>query len=123
VVYLVKRILLVDDAVFMRMILRRIAEDAGYEVVGEASNGKEAIQKYSELKPDLVTMDITMPEMNGIEATKEILNIDKDARIIMVSAMGQHSMVTDAMEAGARDFIVKPFNRDNVMEKIEKHVS
>jgi len=107
----------------MRMILRRIAEDAGYEVVGEASNGKEAIQKYSELKPDLVTMDITMPEMNGIEATKEILNIDKDARIIMVSAMGQHSMVTDAMEAGARDFIVKPFNRDNVMEKIEKHVS
>lgn len=122
-VYLVKRILLVDDAVFMRMILRRIAEDAGYEVVGEASNGKEAIQKYSELKPDLVTMDITMPEMNGIEATKEILNIDKDARIIMVSAMGQHSMVTDAMEAGARDFIVKPFNRDNVMEKIEKHVS
>lgn len=122
-VYLVKRILLVDDAVFMRMILRRIAEDAGYEVVGEASNGKEAIQKYSELKPDLVTMDITMPEMNGIEATKEILNIDKDARIIMVSAMGQHSMVTDAMEAGARDFIVKPFNRDNVMEKIEEHVS
>ncbi len=115
-----KKVLIVDDAAFMRMLLKDIITKAGYEVVGEASNGKEAVEKYKELKPDIVTMDITMPEMNGIEAVKEIKKIDPNAKIIMVSAMGQQAMVIEAIQAGARDFIVKPFQPARVIEAIKK---
>ena len=120
--FLSARVLIVDDAVFMRIILRRILENAGYEVIGEASTGDEAVEQYSCLKPDLVTMDITMPSMDGIKATEEILRLDQEAIIIMVSALGQHNMVARAMEAGAKDFIVKPFNRNNIIERLEKHI-
>ena len=116
-------ILVVDDAAFMRINLKNILEKAGYEVVGEAENGKEAIKKYKDLKPDLVTMDITMPEMDGIEAVKNIRETDPNANIIMCSAMGQQSMVVEAIEAGAQDFIVKPFEDDRVIEAVEKAIS
>jgi len=115
-----KKVLIVDDAAFMRMLLKDIISKAGFEVVGEASNGKEAVEKYKELQPDIVTMDITMPEMNGIEAVKEIKKIDPNAKIIMVSAMGQQAMVIEAIQAGARDFIVKPFQPARVIEAIKK---
>ncbi len=115
-----KKVLIVDDAAFMRMLLKDIITKAGYEVVGEASNGAEAVEKYKELKPDIVTMDITMPEMNGIEATKEILKIDPNANIIMCSAMGQQMMVVEAIQAGAKDFIVKPFQQGRVVEALSK---
>ena len=114
------RILIVDDAAFMRMMVRDILTKNGYEVVGEAGDGAQAVEKYRELKPDLVTMDITMPEMDGIQALKEIKKIDPNARVIMCSAMGQQAMVIDAIQAGAKDFIVKPFQADRVIEAIKK---
>jgi two-component system chemotaxis response regulator CheY len=113
-------ILIVDDAAFMRMMLKEILTKNGYNVIGEAENGASAITKYKELKPDLVTMDITMPEMDGITAVKKIRKIDKNARIVMCSAMGQQAMVIDAIQAGARDFIVKPFQPVRVMEAVQK---
>ncbi|PWU68862.1 response regulator [Gracilibacillus dipsosauri] len=115
-----KRVLIVDDAAFMRMMVKDILTKNGYEVVGEAQDGVEAVEKYDELKPDLVTMDITMPEMDGIAALKEIKGKDSEANIIMCSAMGQQAMVIDAIQAGARDFIVKPFQADRVIEAISK---
>jgi two-component system chemotaxis response regulator CheY len=117
-----KRILLVDDAVFMRMKLKDILEKNGYEVVGEAQNGVEAIEKYMSEKPDLVTMDITMPEMDGVTALKKIKEFDPKAKVIMCSAMGQQSMVMDAIQAGAIDFIVKPFDNDRVLESLNKAI-
>ncbi|MFK7695826.1 response regulator [Paenibacillus sp. HJGM_3] len=114
------RILIVDDAAFMRMMIKDILSKNGYEVVGEASDGAQAIEKYKELKPDLVTMDITMPEMDGIAALKEIKKADGTAKVIMCSAMGQQAMVIDAIQAGAKDFIVKPFQADRVVEAIKK---
>jgi two-component system chemotaxis response regulator CheY len=114
------RILIVDDAAFMRMMIRDILTKNGYEVVGEAQDGAQAIEKFKELHPDLVTMDITMPEMDGITALKEIRKLDTNARVIMCSAMGQQSMVIDAIQAGAKDFIVKPFQADRVIEAIKK---
>ncbi|NLY56859.1 MAG: response regulator [Firmicutes bacterium] len=118
-----RRILVVDDAAFMRMMLKDILTKAGYEVVGEAENGAVGLQKYIELKPDLVTMDITMPEMDGITAVKEIRKVDPNANIIMCSAMGQQAMVIDAIQAGASDFIVKPFQPQRVLEAVEKVLS
>lgn len=118
-----QRILIVDDAAFMRMMVKDILSKNGFEVVGEAENGKVAIEKYKELKPDLVTMDITMPEMDGIAAVKKIKEIDDSARIIMCSAMGQQAMVIDAIQAGAKDFIVKPFQPDRVIEAVRKALS
>ncbi len=115
-----KKVLIVDDAAFMRMLLKDIVTKAGFEVVGEAANGVEAVEKYKELKPDIVTMDITMPEMNGIEAVKKIKEIDPNAKIIMCSAMGQQAMVIEAIQAGARDFIVKPFQPSRVIEALQK---
>lgn len=115
------KILIVDDAAFMRMMLRNIFLGAGYEVVGEAANGVEGIQKYKELRPDFVTMDITMPEMNGIEATKAITAFDANAKIVMCSAMGQQAMVLDAIKSGARDFLVKPFDAKKVIETVRKY--
>jgi len=115
-----KAILIVDDAAFMRMMIKEILTKNGFEVVGEAGDGVEAVEKYNELKPDLVTMDITMPEMDGIMALKEIKKKDANAKIIMCSAMGQQAMVIDAIQAGAKDFIVKPFQADRVIEAISK---
>lgn len=114
------RILVVDDAAFMRMMIRDILSKNGYEVCGEANDGNQAIEKFKELKPDLVTMDITMPEMDGIQALKEIKKVDPNAKVIMCSAMGQQAMVIDAIQAGAKDFIVKPFQADRVVEAIKK---
>lgn len=114
------RILIVDDAAFMRMMIRDILSKNGFEVVGEANDGAQAIEKFKEVKPDLVTMDITMPEMDGIHALKEIKKIDPTAKVIMCSAMGQQAMVIDAIQAGAKDFIVKPFQADRVIEAIKK---
>ena len=113
------KILVVDDAIFMRRMLSEILNEGGYEVVAEASNGKEAIDKYKESKPDLVTMDIIMPEMGGIDAVKEIMNHDENAKILMVSAMGQQQLVVEAIQAGAKDFIVKPFEASRVLSAIK----
>lgn len=115
-------VLVVDDAAFMRMMIKDILVKNQFNVVGEAANGQEAVDMYEELKPDLVTMDITMPEKDGITALKEIKSRHSDANIIMCSAMGQQSMVIDAIQAGAKDFIVKPFQADRVMEAIQKVV-
>ncbi|WP_461200895.1 response regulator [Anoxybacillus sp. TBDG-1] len=114
------RILIVDDAKFMRMTLANILKKVNHEVIGEAENGREAVELYIELKPDVVTLDITMPVMSGLEAVKEIKLHDPDAKIIMCSAMGQQKMVVEAIEAGALDFIVKPFDESRVIEAIRR---
>ena len=114
------RILVVDDERFMRFTLKRLLEMEGHEVVGEAGNGLEAITQYSELKPDVVTMDITMPEMDGIEAVEKICTQYPDAKIIMCSAMGQTQMVTQALKNGAQDFIIKPFNQERITIAVKK---
>ncbi len=115
-----KQVLVVDDAAFMRIKLRDILEKNGYEVVGEAENGVEAVQKYKDLSPDVVTLDITMPEMDGVEALKQIKAFDPNASVLMCSAMGQQSMVMDAIRAGALDFIVKPFDTERVIKALDK---
>lgn len=114
------KILIVDDAKFMRLTLSNILIKAGHEVVGEGENGKDAIRLYRELRPDLVTLDITMPEMNGLEAVKEIKKEFPDAKVMMCSAMGQQKMVVEAIEAGAKDFIVKPFDESRVVDAINR---
>ncbi|MCM0599950.1 response regulator [Periweissella fabalis] len=115
-----KRVLIVDDAVFMRMKLKNILEANDYEVAGEAQNGQEAFDLYQATKPDLVTMDITMPDVDGIDALKMIKAADASARVVMCSAMGQQGMVMDAIRSGAVDFIVKPFDTDRVIKALEK---
>jgi len=119
----VTKVLVVDDAAFMRMMLKDILLKGGFEIAGEATNGAEAVRLYQELKPDLVTMDITMPEVDGIAAVKEIKKIDPSAKVVMVSAMGQQAMVIEAIQAGASDFIVKPFQPDRVLEALKKALS
>ncbi|ADH99263.1 response regulator [Salisediminibacterium selenitireducens] len=113
-------VLIVDDAAFMRMMIKDILSKNGFDVVGEAGDGQQAVDMYKEQSPDLVTMDITMPEMDGITALKEIKTHDPNAKVIMCSAMGQQAMVIDAIQAGAKDFIVKPFQADRVLEAISK---
>lgn len=115
-----KNILICDDAAFMRMMIKDILTKNGYEVVAEAANGVQAVELYKTHQPDLVTMDITMPEMDGIEAVKQIKAVNPGAKIVMCSAMGQQSMVMDAIKAGANDFIVKPFQADRVLEAVKK---
>ena len=117
-----KNILICDDAAFMRMMIKDILTKNGYNIVGEAVNGAKAVEKYAELKPDLVLMDITMPEMDGIEALKKIKAADANASIIMCSAMGQQAMVIESIQSGAKDFIVKPFQADRVLEAVQKVV-
>ncbi|MFE4238921.1 response regulator [Peribacillus butanolivorans] len=117
------KILIVDDAAFMRMMIKDILSKNGFEIVGEAADGAQAVEKYRETYPDLVTMDITMPEMDGITALKEIKKVNPQAKVIMCSAMGQQAMVIDAIQAGAKDFIVKPFQADRVLEAINKALS
>ncbi|PSL43948.1 two-component system chemotaxis response regulator CheY [Salsuginibacillus halophilus] len=113
-------VLIVDDAAFMRMMIKDILQKNDFEIAGEAANGEEAVEIFKDQQPDLVTMDITMPEKDGLEALKEIKALDSNATVIMCSAMGQQSMVIDAIQAGAKDFIVKPFQADRVMEAINK---
>jgi two-component system chemotaxis response regulator CheY len=115
-----KRILITDDALFMRVTLKNILVSNGYEIAGEATNGQEAIEKYAAVHPDLVLMDITMPLMDGITATRAIKAGDPKANVIMCTAMGQKNMVIEAIQAGAKDFIVKPFQPDRVLESIKK---
>ena len=117
-----KNILIVDDAAFMRMMIKDILTKNGYNVAGEAENGLRAVEKYKEVSPDLVLMDITMPEMDGIQALKEIRALDAGAKVIMCSAMGQQAMVIESIQAGAKDFIVKPFQADRVIEAVKKVV-
>ena len=117
-----KNILICDDAAFMRMMIKDILTKNGYNVVGEAENGAKGVEKYNELKPDLVLMDITMPEMDGIAALKAIKANDRGASVIMCSAMGQQAMVIESIQSGAKDFIVKPFQADRVIEAVKKVV-
>ena len=117
-----KNILICDDAAFMRMMIKDILTKNGYNVVGEAENGLKAVEKYNEVKPDLVLMDITMPEMDGIQALKKIKAGDPSAVVIMCSAMGQQAMVIESIQAGAKDFIVTPFQADRVLEAVKKVV-
>ncbi|MEO0241330.1 MAG: response regulator [candidate division WOR-3 bacterium] len=114
------RVLIVDDARFMRKLLGDILKRGGYEICGEAATGAEAIKLYKELKPDIVTMDIIMPDMSGIDAVREILKIDPNAKILMVSAMGQQALVLESLQAGAKDYIVKPFQPMRVLEAVER---
>ena len=114
------RVLLVDDTTFMRRMLREILGKEGYEIAAEARNGREAVAQYREVRPDLVVMDITMPEMDGIAAVREIVGYDPDARIVMCSALGQDEPIIEALDAGARDFIVKPFLPEKVLEAVQK---
>ena len=114
------RVLIADDASFMRQMIREIIEEEGYEVVGEATNGIEAVEQFAELSPDLVTMDIVMPKCSGIDAVKDIMKNDPNARVVMCSALGQESLVKEALQAGARDFIVKPFKPENVIATLKK---
>ncbi len=117
-----KNILICDDAAFMRMMIKDILTKNGYTVIGEAENGLRAVEKYNELNPDLVLMDITMPEMDGIQALKKIKENDSSAAVIMCSAMGQQAMVIESIQSGAKDFIVKPFQADRVLEAVRKVV-
>ena len=117
-----KNILICDDAAFMRMMIKDILTKNGYNVAAEAENGAKAVEKYNEVKPDLVLMDLTMPEMDGIQALKKIKENDPSALVIMCSAMGQQAMVIESIQAGAKDFIVKPFQADRVLEAVQKVV-
>lgn len=114
--------MVVDDAAFMRMMLKDILTGAGYNVIGEAENGAVAVNKYKELSPDLVLMDITMPEMDGVSAVKKIRGLDPGAKIIMCSAMGQQAMVLESIQAGAKDFVVKPFQAERIIEAVGKNI-
>lgn len=114
------KVLIVDDASFMRTMLIDILTSGGFELAGEATDGVEAVQKFRELKPDIVTMDIVMPLKSGIDAVREIIALNKDARIIMCSALGQESLVLEAINAGAKDYIIKPFDPDKVIEMVKR---
>ncbi|QSO51408.1 response regulator [Alicyclobacillus curvatus] len=115
-------VLVVDDAAFMRMMMKNILEQNGFTVIGEATNGNEAVERYRTLRPDVVTLDITMPEKDGLQALKEIRELDPHAKVIMASAMGQQSMVVEAVRSGASDFVVKPFEQHRVIEALQKVV-
>ena len=113
-------VLVCDDAIFMRTMISDILSQAGFEIVGEAESGLQAVEKYKALKPDLVTMDIVMPDMGGIEAVREICKGDPEAKILMCSAMGQQALVVEAIQAGAKDFVVKPFQPSRVLEAVQR---
>ena len=113
-------VLICDDIVYMRSVLGEILKRAGFQIAGEASTGRQAVEKYKELQPDFVTMDIVMPDMGGIDAVREIRSYDQDARILMCSALGQQSLVTEAIQAGAKDFVVKPFDPSRLLEAAQR---
>ena len=119
-VYAMAKVLIVDDASFMRMTIKQMLEKNGHEAVGEAGNGIEAVKKYIELNPDVVLLDITMPEMNGVEALKRIKELDASAKVVICSAMGQQAMVAQAIQNGAKDFIVKPFEADRLIAAVDR---
>jgi two-component system chemotaxis response regulator CheY len=114
------KVLIVDDAAFMRISIKNMLTKNGYDVIGEAENGRVGVEKYKELSPDIVTMDITMPELSGLDALREIVKFDPKAKVIMVSAMGQEAMVRDAIISGAKGFIVKPFKEEGIIAAIKK---
>jgi two-component system chemotaxis response regulator CheY len=114
------RVLVVDDAVFMRRMVSDALSQGGHEVIGEAANGAEAIERFQELRPEVTTLDITMPELDGISALKAILEIDPAARVVMCSALGQESKVLESIKAGAKDFVVKPFQKERVLDAVGK---
>lgn len=114
------RVMIVDDAMFMRMTIKKMLEANGHTVAGEASNGVEAVKKYAEVRPDIVMLDITMPEMDGVNALKRIKEIDPQANVVMCSAMGQQAMVAQAIQAGAKDFVVKPFEESRIIAAIDR---
>ena len=113
-------VLVCDDAVFMRTMISEILTEAGYEIIGEAHTGAQCVEQFKELDPDLVTMDIVMPDMDGIDAVREIVKISPEAKILMCSAMGQDALVTEAIQAGAKDFLIKPFQPSRVLEAVER---
>ncbi|HEX8272023.1 MAG TPA: response regulator [Longimicrobiaceae bacterium] len=113
-------VLICDDAIFMRTMIGDILTQAGFQIVGEAETGLQAVEKYRALKPDLVTMDIVMPDMGGIDAVREIVKEDPGAKVLMCSAMGQQALVIEAIQAGARDFVVKPFQPSRVLEAVQR---
>ena len=113
-------VLVCDDAVFMRTVIREILSRAGYDVIGEAETGAQAVERFKELNPDLVTMDIVMPDMGGIDAVREIVKIAPQAKVLMCSAMGQQALVVEAIQAGAKDFVVKPFQPSRVLEAVQR---
>lgn len=115
-----KNVLICDDVAFVRSTLSRILVQAGYQVVGEAKDGQEAIQMYAKLRPDVVTMDIVMPMMSGIEATRKIVKMDKEAKIVIITAMGQENFVMEAINAGARDYLIKPFKSEEVLRTLDR---
>ena len=115
-----RKVLVVDDVAFVRKTLSDLLTQAGYQVVGEATDGTDAVAKYMQLRPDLVTMDVVMPQMSGIEATKKIIKLDKDARVIIISAMGQENLVMEAINVGAKDYVLKPFSSQDVLKTIER---
>ncbi|MBI4409405.1 MAG: response regulator [Gemmatimonadetes bacterium] len=115
-----RTVLICDDAIFMRTMLRDILQQAGFDVTGEAETGEEAVRKYRELRPSLVTMDIVMPDLGGIEAVRQIISEFPDAKVLMCSAMGQQALVIEAIQAGARDFVVKPFQPSRVLEAVHR---
>ena len=115
-----QRILICDDAIFMRTMIADILSGAGYEIAGQAESGLQAVERYKTVKPDLVTMDIVMPDMGGIDAVKAIIALDPNAKILMCSAMGQQALVVEAIQSGAKDFVVKPFQPDRVLDAIAK---
>ena len=113
-------VLICDDAIFMRTMVGDILQQAGFEIVGEAETGVQAVEKYKQLRPDLVTMDIVMPDMGGIDAVREITKFDSNAKVLMCSAMGQQALVVEAIQAGAKDFVVKPFQPSRVLEAVQR---
>jgi len=113
-------VLICDDAIFMRTMIADILQQSGFEIVGEAETGVQAIEQYKRLRPDLVTMDIVMPDMGGIDAVREITRLDANAKILMCSAMGQQALVVEAIQAGAKDFVVKPFQPSRVLEAVAR---
>jgi two-component system chemotaxis response regulator CheY len=115
-----RKVLVVDDVAFVRKTLSDLLTQAGYQVVGEANDGTDAVAKYQQLRPDLVTMDVVMPQMSGIEATKKIIKLDKEARVIIISAMGQENLVMEAINVGAKDYVLKPFSAQDVLKTIER---
>jgi two-component system chemotaxis response regulator CheY len=117
------RVLVVDDAVFMRKVVSDALAKGGHEVIGEAANGQEAVEQFQSLKPEVTTLDITMPEKDGLSALREIIAMDPQARVVMCSALGQETKVLEAIKAGAKDFVVKPFQAERVLSAIEKAVA
>jgi two-component system chemotaxis response regulator CheY len=118
-----RKILIVDDVAFVRKTLNDILTQAGYQVVGEAADGTEAVTQYAALKPDLVTMDVVMPQMSGIEATRKIIKLDKEACVVIISAMGQENLVMEAINVGAKDYVLKPFSAQDVLKTVERALS